>query len=108
MARKALNFTAKYKDSLENAKVFVHEGIRRRKEWMKPAVGVYKVNSDAAIFKVGKVGYGGIMKGWCWGYRGGTCVMREGCYGVWLGVQLFESFMDSNRGNRVILLAKKS
>lgn len=82
MARKAVSFITEYKDSMENDPDSVQEGIRRRNVWMRPAVGMYKLNTDAAIFPDSKVGFGGIMRDEDGDIMMATSALQEGCFEV--------------------------
>ena len=71
--QKALEFRSANESSCASTK----EG-GERKGWKKPNDGVFKVNTDAAVFSEGRIGYGAVVRGTLGDVRMACCGVREG------------------------------
>ena len=79
---RATKIVGEYKGCAMDEADSVNVGPALRKKWVKPSYGVVKINSDAAIFKSGKVGFGGIMRDADGDVMVATCACIEGNFAV--------------------------
>lgn len=79
---KASRLAYEYQASMGDKQPAIQKEIEKRKIWVKPRIGFVKINSDATIFKEGKVGFGGIMRDDVGDIMMATCMSMEGCHSV--------------------------